>query len=253
MIEDKNAKALENIAGTSVDKNIIEKSVNNFFKHSVEKSTEVKEIPGSIRQSHKLNTYDDKKRAFSKPRQAYRKTAPVHIGREDKVDADIFYRVKDENESLKRQQMNQNDQIKKLEAGLEKVKYGMLVERRLGDRKVIHVEGGFDIETETTKLENEKLKDQVKKMRTIIKGMQSEQGARKLGRKNLINAKQQLENQSDKNEYLAIINHLREQLKNANNDIKQLSAEVNGPHKGVKQMGEYHKDVIIQYNILYYR
>lgn len=243
-------KVLDQINETSKEKKALEQSLENYFKSSstapviAKKEIEVDKVTKPApRKEVKVNiSSDDKRRAVSRPRTGYKKSQEM-TGRDEKVDADIYYRIRDENDHLKRQQMNLNDQIKRLQAGLEKVKYDVLVERKLSDRKVIKVEGGFDLELETTKMENEKLKDQVNKMRTILKGMQAEQNARKLGRKNLITAKTTFDNQSEKNEYLAIINHLREQLKQAHNDIKQFTTEINGPNKQMKNAGEYSKDV----------
>jgi chaperonin cofactor prefoldin len=137
-----------------------------------------------------------------------------------------------------------------LNAALEKTKYDVLVERRLADRKVINIEGGFDVDLETAKIENQKLSEKVKKMQVIIQGMQGQQKSKSLyPRKNLINAKNTLEKQSDTNDYLKCINLLREQLRNSENECKKLHGMLYGPNKQAKGTGEYSKDVWIYFNI----
>lgn len=170
-----------------------------------------------------------------------------YFGRDEKVDSDIFYKVRDENDHLKKHQSNLNEEIKKLTTALERVKHDVLVERRLSDRKVIHIEGGIDIEVETMKMENDQLRDKMKKMSTIIQGLQA-QNKRKSSfgpKKNLINAKTTLDNQNERNEYLRLINLLREQLKISENEVKRLHSELYGPNKQnvLKSAGEYSKDL----------
>ena len=94
-------------------------------------------------------------------------------GRDAKVDPDLYYQVKDENELLKRNTLALNEKIKKLEANLTNVKEGVIKERMLADRKGLKIEG-FDKSATTTKLENEKLKLQNDKLRLYIKGLQSD-------------------------------------------------------------------------------
>jgi hypothetical protein len=137
-----------------------------------------------------------------------------------------------------------NEDIKRLNAALEKTKHDILVERRLADRKVVHLDNGFDVDVETYKIENEKLSEKVKKMATIIQGMQGQQKAKSIGpRKNLISAKNTLDKQSITNEYLQCINLLREQLKSSENEVKRLHGVLNGPNKYAKGVGDYSKDI----------
>jgi len=203
----------------------IENNLLNYFKSNKDEmkqsyTTEKKIIK-------QTNTVEDKKRAVSRPKTAYKKNTE-NLFRDNKVDSDIYFKVREENESLKRHQLQLNDDIKKLNTALEKVKYSVLMERKLSDRKVINTEGVFDVEVETLKIENQKKDDKIKKMAVIIKGLQSQVESKSFaGRKNLINAKSTLESQNEKNEYLKMINYLRELLKTSENEVKRLSAELN--------------------------
>ena len=51
---------------------------------------------------------------------------------------------------------------------------GLIKERKLGDRRVIKMNGGYDKDLETCKLENDKLKDDNQKLRIYIQGLQSD-------------------------------------------------------------------------------
>jgi hypothetical protein len=203
----------------------IESNLSNYFKSQKD------EMKQSYTTEKKIikqpNIIEDKKRAVSRPKTAYKKTAE-NMFRDNKVDSDIYYKVREENDGLKRHQLQLNDDIKKLNTALEKVKYNVLMERKLSDRKVINTDGGFDVEVETLKIENQKKDEKIKKMAVIIKGLQSHVESKSFaGRKNLINAKSTLESQNEKNEYLKMINYLRELLKTSENEVKRLSSELN--------------------------
>jgi hypothetical protein len=225
------------------DKKSLEGNIDNFFQG---KETPIQDKKKDIENKSQVKIGEERKRQGSRPKTAYKKPNQDYVGRDDKIDADLYYRVRDENDHLKKHQYQLNDEIKRITTALEKVKHGVLLERKLSDRKVIQVEGGFDVETETLKMENEKLQDKIKKMSTIIKGMQSQSvqnAGKSLGRKSLINAKTSLENQSEKNEYLKMINHLRELLKQSDSEVKRLSLEINSPNKAIKNMTEFNKDL----------
>jgi len=187
---------------------------------------------------------DESKRPESRPKSKMKKVE--YIGRDEKVDADVFYKIKDENDILKKQQITLNDDIKRLNAALEKVKYDVLVERRLSDRKVIKVDNEFNIEADTIKSENEKLKEKLRKMNTIIQGLQSEKKTKGFGpKKNLANAEKQFISQNEKNDFLKCINLLREQLKSSESEVKRLHSELYGPNSKVRNIGDYAKEVTI--------
>jgi hypothetical protein len=227
----------QEIEKTPVDSNLLNdfKTQNSEFKQNInnDKKLKLTETPGN------------KKRSGSRPRTLIKKSTE-NVFRDNKVDSDMYFKVKDENESLKRHQMHLNDDIKKINAALEKVKYSVLIERKLSDRKVINTDGGFDIELETLKIENEKKDEKIKKMAIIIKGLQSQSESKSFGgRKNLINAKSTMDNQSEKNEYLKMINHLRELLKTSESEVKRLSMEINNSanSKPMNNMLEFNKDL----------
>jgi len=210
-------------------------SLNKHDKHPVKLSNDHK--------SKKSFFPEDSRKSESKAKSKVKKVE--YIGRDEKVDSDIFYKIKDENDYLKKQQITLNDDIKRLNAALEKVKYDVLVERRLSDRKVIKVDNEFNIEAETIKSENEKLKDKLRKMNTIIQGLQSEKKAKGFGpKKNLANAEKQFISHNEKNDFLKCINLLREQLKTSESEVKRLHSELYGPNSKIRNIGDYAKEVI---------
>ena len=80
-------------------------------------------------------------------------------------------------------------------------------------------------------------------MTTIIQGLQTQKANTIKPKKSLMNAKTQIDKQNSLNEYLTTINFLREQLKNSQNEINRLHAEMHGPNKHIKNTTEYTKDV----------
>jgi len=185
---------------------------------------------------------DESKKSESRPKSKIKKAE--YIGRDEKVDADVFYRIKDENEILKRQQITLNDDIKRMNVALEKVKYDVLVERRLSDRKIIKVDNDFTIEAENIRFENDKLKEKLRKMNTIIQGFQSEKKTKTFGpKKNLANAEKQFISQNEKNDFLKCINLLRDQLKSSESEVKRLHSELYGPNSKIRNIGDYAKEV----------
>lgn len=192
--------------------------------------------------SKKKVIVEESKKSGNRARSNMKK--PDYIGRDDKVNADSYFKIRDENEILKKQQITLNDDIKRLNAALEKVKYDVLVERRLADRKVIKVDNEFDIEADTIKNENEKLKEKLRKMNTIIQGLQSDKKAKNFApKKGLASAEKQFLSQSEKNDFLKCINLLREQLKSSETEVKRLHAELYGPNSKVRNIGDYAKEV----------
>ena len=165
------------------------------------------------------------------------------LGRDEKIDPDIYYYVKDENERLKKEKIETNDKIKKLEVSLANIKAQLIKERKLADQRVINMDNSkFDKDFKSTKLENEKLKEQNTKLRTYIKGLQSDQ--RKIPNFNKSNKnfktkkKNPLEAQREKNSELALISHLREQIRNLtddrNNLIQELESKTNNNFQTLK-------------------
>ena len=123
----------------------------------------------------------------------------------------------------------------------------MITERRFCDRKL--VKNDDYMELEDLKNENEKLKEKVSKMTTIIQGMsypQAKQGKPLNQMKkstNGIKAQQVMDNQNERNELLAALNRCRNKITEQENEIQRLHAELYGPNKGGKLTGEYSKEV----------
>jgi hypothetical protein len=189
-----------------------------------------------------FNTQEQKNKTQNRPKSKVKKVD--YIGRDEKVSSDVYFKVKDENEMLKKQQYTLNDDIKRLNVALEKVKYDVLVERRMSDRKVIKVDNEFTLEAENVKIENDKLKEQLRKMKTILEGLKSDTKKKSFGpKKNLANAEKAYISQSEKNDFLKCINLLRDQLKTSESEVKRLHSELYGPNSKVRNIGDYAKEV----------
>ncbi len=165
------------------------------------------------------------------------------LGRDEKIDPDLYYHVKDENEKLKKEKIETNDKIKRLEVSLANIKAQLIKERKLADQRVINMDNSkFDKDFKSTKLENEKLKEQNTKLRTFIKGLQSDQikvpNFNKSNKNFKTKKKNPLEAQREKNSELALISHLREQIRNLtddrNNLIQELESKTNNNFQTLK-------------------
>ncbi|MCQ2818052.1 MAG: hypothetical protein MJ252_12370, partial [archaeon] len=181
--------------------------------------------------------------------------------RDDKVDPDLYYRVKDENEQLKKTTLTLNDKIKKLEANLSNVKEGIIRERVLADRKGIKVDATSEKNIKQSQLENEKLKLENDKLKLYIKGLQSDSKfVTKKEKSTKKGGKNPLQQQKEKNEQLALIAALRQSMKDLQEDKKNLieqltkgggvyrgpsaagTGQVRGqPHDGVDYQSQYEK------------
>ena len=151
------------------------------------------------------------------------------VGRDAKIDPDLYYHVKEENEQLKKTKLSLNQKITKLEASLANIKENIIKERKQADYRVVNMGKNSDLDFEKTKFENQKLKAENDKKNLIIQGLQSnvllyktnQKIAKKKSKK-----KDPLTTQSVKNDYLALIAKLREQLKITNEDKKNLINEL---------------------------
>ena len=152
------------------------------------------------------------------------------IGRDAKIDPDLYYRIKEENEQLKKTKLALNQKITKLETSILNIKENILKERRQADYKYINPEKNYELDFIKSKQENEKLKLENEKKDLIIKGLQrdySKKGKKLKSKKtNIAKKKDDLTTQDVKNDYLALIARLREQLKYANEDRKNLINEI---------------------------
>ena len=157
----------------TLDKNIDnlfqKASTNSFLHHNKNDITNKQTTQGgatkliSSENKNKTSYEDQKNLSVNRPKSTTKKK--IDYGRDEKVSADVFYKIKDENDVLKKQQITLNDDMKRVNAAMEKVKYDVLVERRMSDRKVIKVDNEFTFEAENVKIENDKLKDQLRKMK----------------------------------------------------------------------------------------
>ena len=151
-------------------------------------------------------------------------------GRDAKIDQDLYYHVKEENEQLKKTKLALNQKITKLEASIANIKENIIKERKQADYRVVNMGKKYDLDFENTKLQNQKLKLENDKKDLIIQGLQSnvllyktkQSSKAKKNQKN----KNPLTTQKVKNDYLALINKLREQLKIANEDRRNLISEM---------------------------
>ena len=150
------------------------------------------------------------------------------IGRDAKIDYDLYFKIKEENDKLKKDRKIQEDKIKKLEVSLASIKENVIRERKQADYKVINNANDFNADLEKTKSENRRLKSENEKKNLIIQGLQSNALIKKVkGKsKNKKIEKDPLTLQNEKNDYLACISRLREQLKIANEDRRTLITEL---------------------------
>ena len=165
-------------------------------------------------------------------------------GRDAKVDADLYFALKEENFKLKQDRKMQEERMKKLEVSLANIKESIIKERKQADYKVISNTNDANSDLERTKMENRKLKSENEKKNMIIQGLQSNALIIKAkGKsKNKKRERNPLKFQNEKNDYLACISRLREQLKIANEDrrtliselrARQISYNPSGPNKNI--------------------
>ncbi len=170
------------------------------------------------------------------------------VGRDAKIDPDLYYHVKEENEQLKKTKLALNQKIIKLEASIANIKENIIKERRQADYKIVNMGKNIDSDYEKTKYENQKLKAENDKKDLIIQGLQSNallfKTNQKMKTKKKSQKKDPLTTQSAKNDYLALISRLREQLKIANEDRRNLIDEM----KTLKNSYQNLNDLNLSYN-----
>ena len=151
-------------------------------------------------------------------------------GRDAKIDPDLYFKIKEENELLKKNKLAQDDRIRKLEVSLANIKENIIRERKQADYKVINTNKDYNADLEKTKMENLKLKSENEKKNLIIQGLQSNaliiKTKQKSKNKKKSKSRDPLTYQNEKNDQLALISHLREQLKIANQDRRTLINEL---------------------------
>ncbi len=87
-------------------------------------------------------------------------------GRDQKIEPDLYFMVKEENELLKKDKLAQDKIITELKTSLANIKENIIRERRQADYKVINSGKNFNSDLEKTKYENEKLKFENKKKKS---------------------------------------------------------------------------------------
>ena len=149
-------------------------------------------------------------------------------GRDAKIDQDLYYRLKEENEQMKKTKLSNNKKIVKLQTELANLKESILKERKMAGYSGINMGKDYDFNLENMKYQNEKLKSENDKKDLLIKGLQSNYSPNKAksNKKNKSKNKDPLISQSVKNEYLALISRLRGQLKIAHEDNRNLINEL---------------------------
>ena len=150
------------------------------------------------------------------------------IGRDAKIDPDLYYHIKEENEQLKKTKIALNQKITKLETSLLNIKENILKERRQADYKYVNPEKNYEIDFIKSKQENEKLKLENEKKDLIIKGLQNDysQKDKKSKKRKIDKNVKEFTEQKVKNDYLALIQRLREQLKYMKEDRDNLMSEI---------------------------
>ena len=172
------------------------------------------------------NNINDSYNMTNRPKKPRKKC--TCLGRDAKVDADLYFQLKEENDKLKQDRKIQDERMKKLEVSLANIKENIIRERKQADYKVISNNSDTNADLEKTKMENRKLKSENEKKNMIIQGLQSNALIIKAKGKSKNKKKERdpLKFQNEKNDYLACISRLREQLKIANEDRRTLIAEL---------------------------
>ena len=179
---------------------------------------------------NQFNTFENtafpkiNKRGFKEKEPAQRPYTGV--GRDAKINPDLYYHVKEENEQLKKTKLALNKKITNLETQLANIKENIIKERRQADYRVINMGNNSDFDLQKSLYENKKLKSENDKKDLIIKGLQSNFPNKISKKKKKSQKKDELTTQDIKNDYLALIARLREQLKNSNEDKKNLIHEL---------------------------
>lgn len=225
----------------------IEKNLDNMFQNQEKPENNQSTIENKQEQINRPNIQRSSKtrivRVSSGDKKRKPKCCQEQIGRSGKVDADLYWKVKEENERFKQQQAENNDKFKELKTKLNHLGEKIIKERINGEKRVIYLDEGSELEMINLRSENEKLKDQLRKTKTVIKGLQTNERSRKSGPKNLISAKMQLDKASNHNEYLKLINELKNGLHSRDLEIKRLQAELYGPDSKVKGIDGFSKDI----------
>ena len=154
--------------------------------------------------------------------------------KDQKIEPDLYFKIKEENELLKKNKLAQDKVITDLKTSLANIKENIIRERRQADYKVIDKSKDFTADLEKTKYENEKLKFENKKKNLIIQGLQSNTSFpnKKKPKSKSKNNPKKLRAQGPSStpingtEKDILIGQLREQLKIAQDDRHKLITEM---------------------------
>lgn len=164
------------------------------------------------------------------------------VGRDQKIHPDLYYHVKEENEQLKKIKLSTNQKILKLESNLANIKEDIIRERKLGEyKKDMGTISDYDFKK--IFYENQKLKSDIEKKDLIIKGLQSNYPKQKFSKKKPKKTNI-LSEQSKKTDYMVLVARLREQLKYANEDRRNLINEI----KNLKDSYQNNSNINNNYN-----
>ena len=151
-------------------------------------------------------------------------------GRSAKIDPDLYYKLKEENELLKKAKLAQDERVKRLEVSLANIKENIIKERKQSEYKMVGSNQDYLPELQKTKYENQKLKNENEKKNLIIQGLQSNtlilKAKEKSKNKQRPKSREPLRYQKERKEQMALIELLREKLKIANEDRHTLIKEL---------------------------
>jgi len=151
-------------------------------------------------------------------------------GRSHKIDIDLYYKLKEENELLKKAKLAQDDRVKKLEVSLANLKENIIRERNQSEYKVINGNQDYLPQLQKTQYENMKLKSENEKKNLIIQGLQSNtlimKAKEKSKNKQRPKSREPMRYQKERKEQMALIELLREKLRIANEDRHTLITEL---------------------------
>ena len=103
---------------------------------------------------------------FPKSKNKSTQKLSTYGGRNEIIDADLYYQTRDENIELKKKINELQSQNRKMDVTLKR-------------NKINPIEGIYDIDYETLKIENENLKNKNTKMRQIIQGLKNKNTKKK--------------------------------------------------------------------------
>ena len=149
---------------------------------------------------------------FSKNKNPSGQKISTYGGRNDLIEADLYFQLRDENTELKKKLTELELKTKKMDVAIRK-------------NKINPSEGINDFDLESLKIENENLKNKNYKMKQIIQGLQNELNSNNR-RKTLLKSKGFLPSSYEKDDYIKTIQYLQGQLKVAHNERNNLLDEL---------------------------